>query len=330
MKQKFLYAAMISMLLIACTTEKEPLSGEPRRLGETGTRFPIQMYDSLYNAIQTNILPEIMEIQEISEYIYDVTYGYASIDSMYIVGIIEHYQDDILYLFQDALDTYEIPVDLSLGLTCSNAIDYTLLQMQDSVYVTPHFRNNIYEDIHLSCDEKVALCIIAAIRNKIYEDCYGYTIVVKDDIHSLFYKMQLQDTTQVSSQWSLPWDIYEIEVNDISLFCPNEAHSYVYNQMGQPIPFSKHSDRLSYFDDLNHDYRYVTSEECEIEYEESMEELNNRALECVTVSLRQIHNTACFLAQNIIICVWYAVEQIRIKKAYRECLESAEDEQEND
>lgn len=325
MKNKIIYAIMLGMLLIACTTEKEPLAGESHRLGEQGTRFPIEMYDSLYKAIQTNILPEIMEIEEISEYMYDVTYGYASIDSMYIVGIIEHYQDDILYLFQDALDTYEIPVDLSLGLTCSNAIDYTLLQMQDSVYVTPHFRNNIYEDIHLSCDEKVALCIIAAIRNKIYEDWYGYTIVVKDDIHSLFYKMQLLDTTQVSSQWSLPWDIYEIEVNDISLFCPNEAHSYVYNQMGQPIPFAKHSDRLAYLDDLNHDYHYVTSEECEERKNEEENHLLDEISLCIltTVATAGIES----LPPACMVClVYYYAQHKQIERRYTECLESAEDE----
>lgn len=330
MKQKFLYAALFGMLLIACTTEKEPLSVEPHRLGETGTRFPFVMYDSLYIDIQTNILPEILSFEGIEDYLYNITYGDALADSTYVVELIEHYQDDIFDLFQASLDRYDIPVDLSLGLTCSNAMESILMQMQDSVYITPYFRNNIYEDTFLSDLEKVELCIIIAINNKIYEDRHSYTVVIKDENHSRFYMMQLQDTTYVSSLWSLPWDIYEIEVNDISLVCPEEAYSYVYHQMGQPIPFSKHSDRLSYLDDLNQDYHYVTSEECEIEYEENMEELNQRALEFVITSLEHIQNPAYFLAHNIIVCVWYATEQIRIKKIYRECLESAENEQEND
>lgn len=324
----------MSALLVACSTEKEPSTFKNQHYDQdTGTRFPVGLYENLYDTIKTRVIPSVMDLHDIRDVFDAVMHGYLDeddIDSAFVAHIIEHNQDTILQLLEDAIDANDIQVDLEDNNLSWNAqyMGPVLSQMRDSVYITPSFRYNmIYTNFYLTEYEKFSLCLLAAINNTIYEEFFNNTVVIKDNYHELYYTIQLHPTSVLPIQWTRPWDIYEIEVADITLFNPADTEGYIAHYYGTYIPFHTHADRVYYLEVLDHGYDkyYVTSEECE----EERDEAEDRLLTEIAFGLLLSAATApeALPAASFVCLVYYEAQHMQIEKRYSDCLESVDDEE---
>ena len=333
MKRFYLFAVMMCSLLIACTMEKEPSTLKQQRIFESETRFPIGSYENLYDTIKIRVIPNIMELYDVQELFDDIIIGYLDeddIDTLFIRQMGEHNQESILQMLEDALEDNDIPLDLEDNNLAWH--DYymapILSEMRDSVYITSNFRyEKIYTNFYLTEYEKFSLCLLAAINNTIFEELYNNTVVIRDDIHEFYYSTQFHPTTNLPVQWTNPWDIYEIHVEDISLFDPIDIGGYIAHEYGNYIPFHTYEECVSYLETLEHGYDmyYVTSEECEVEREEA----EDRLLTDVAFGIVLSAATApeALMVASFVCLVYYEAQHLKIEQQYRDCLASAEDEE---
>ena len=85
MKQQIMYTLLMGIVLIACSTKNGPAKVESRQVDEEVTRFPIAVYDSLYHDIQNEIIPRVLDFNDIRVYLHDIATGNAYVDSAHIV-----------------------------------------------------------------------------------------------------------------------------------------------------------------------------------------------------------------------------------------------------
>ena len=341
MKKIILFAIMMSSLLIACTTEKEPSTLTQHRINKSETRFPIDSYENLYDSIKISVIPNVMGLYDVQELFNDIILGYLDendIDTILIGPIVEHNQEFILQLFEDALNDTDIPLDLEDDYLAWNDVyhmESIISEMRDSVYITSNFRyEKIYADFLLTEYEKFSLCLIAAINNTIYEELHNNTVVIKDDYNELYYTTQFHPTTSLPVQWANPCDIYEIRVNDVSLFDPKDINieEYIIHEYGNYIPFCTHKDRVYYLDmlDYNYDKYYVTSKECEEKYQENIDDLEMTvAAAMVGTIVGSMGNLAAVGAMSVTMLVTWAAMKTYYDIERDKCLATAEDNEDS-
>lgn len=319
----------MGLLLISCSNKNEPAKMESHATLEEETRFPVALYDSFYRDIEKKIFPRIMRFNDVRNYLNDIANGYATPDSLHIAQLTEHYRDSILYLLNTAIIHNNIYIDPNDTIFSTSQVDYMsslLSHLAHYAYADSHFRRHIYEDVYLSPNQKFTLCVIMAVNNIIYEECYNRTVVIKDT-HE-YFTMQLPDTI-LPVQWHLPWDIYEIEVNNIHLFYPNDVYPYMEHNLGQPIAFSSHIDRVYYFDtlNLNHILFYISSEECEERYQQDIDNLEATVAATVLgAGVVNVFVPGTLGATCFSMLIYYGAMKTYYEKKREDCLANAEDE----
>lgn len=329
MKKQIFYAVMMGLLLVACTTKNAPSSVEPLRIQGNGPLSIIDEYEELYETFKTTTIPAIMGLNNIDALLGGVIAGNTSAsDITYesvanIVGA--YYQNgSILELVNDALleNGFSLDLEDENVILDINLLDLLISDMQDSVYITSSYREQIFADETIGEYEKVLLCLRCAISNIIYEDLYSHTIVVHDTQY--YFTMQFPEGNYLPVGWTLPCGICEISVENVSLFDTTNIAGTL-SLYGNYIPFDSHAARLEYLADLDHDFTtyYVTIQECKEQRDEAMDELLTDIAFGVLMSVATTGGNIGMA--SIVGLVFYYAQKTQIDREYSACVETAED-----
>lgn len=331
MRKSIIYSVMMSVLLVACSTRHEPACENPNRIVGENVRSQFNEYEGLYNTIYSQTIQDILELDDIDAVLRHTSEGYFDIydTSFYYLSQIvsAYYLDGTLFdLMDDAITTNGLSLDIENYQVNPHIMVPLISAMMDSVYVTPSYRYTIFnDDVYLHDEEKFALCVYYAVNNRIYDSLYGQTVVIRDDIHNQYATMQFPKSYDLPIQWIQPCDIYELPVNDISSIDTAVVYERIVHEIGMYKSFTSHEERVQYFSQLesNHTIYNVTSQECEEQREESIDDLETEIALAVIVTAAT--SADALPAVSCVYLVYYYAQRNYIEKQYKRCLENAED-----
>lgn len=326
MMKKIIYVAVTVMLLVGCTTKNEPSNSQ--KVPVSTTSLDVDYYEQMYQAYISSTLPEILHLDNIRQlWDVDANYDIDLIDTSYtnVSNIVQAYYDErvIHDVIVNTLYDNNIILDIDEYLnseTDVNLMDSLLRTAIETPYITLDYRTEIFLNDAISDYDKVTLCIVFAIKNFIYKKIYGRTIVVIDE-QGQYFSSQVPEDMYLPFGWSEPWNLYEIYVDDLSNFNMENLGSYLISS----VEYESQDERDNYFYELETTYiLYVTREECEEEYNESIDDLNDEIVALAMAGLILVPNPAAYGLNCLMNCTYYLVRKSQISARYDRCVEEAE------
>lgn len=326
MMKKIIYVAVTVMLLVGCTTKNEPSNSQ--KVPVSTTSLDVDYYEQMYQAYISSTLPEILHLDNIRQlWDVDANYDIDLIDTSYtnVSNIVQAYYDErvIHDVIVNTLYDNNIILDIDEYLnseTDVNLMDSLLRTAIETPYITLDYRTEIFLNDAISDYDKVTLCIVFAIKNFIYKKIYGRTIVVIDE-QGQYFSTQVPEDMYLPFGWSEPWNLYEIYVDDLSNFNMENLGSYLIRS----VEYESQDERDNYFYELETTYiLYVTREECEEEYNESIDDLNDEIVALAMAGLILVPNPAAYGLNCLMNCTYYLVRKSQISARYDRCVEEAE------
>lgn len=326
MMKKIIYVAVTVMLLVGCTTKNEPSNSQ--KVPVSTTSLDVDYYEQMYQAYISSTLPEILHLDNIRQlWDVDANYDIDLIDTSYtnVSNIIQAYYDERVIHDVIVNTLYDNNIILNIdeylnSETDVNLMDSLLRTVIETPYITLDYRTEIFLNDAISDYDKVTLCIVFAIKNFIYKKIYGRTIVVIDE-QGQYFSTQVPEDMYLPFGWSEPWNLYEIYVDDLSNFNMENLGSYLIRS----VEYESQDERDNYFYELETTYiLYVTREECEEEYNESIDDLNDEIVALAMAGFILVLNPAAFGLDCLMNCTYYLVRKSQISAKYDRCVEEAE------
>ena len=328
MMKKIIYVAVTVMLLVGCTTKNEPSNSQ--KVPVSTISLDVDYYEQMYQAFISSTLPEILHLDSIHPlWDLDLIDDVDLIDTSYtnVSNIIQAYYDErvIHDVIVNTLYDNNIILDIDEYLnseTDVNLMDSLLRTAIETPYITLDYRTSIFENDNISDNDKVTLCFVFAIKNFIYKKIYGCTIVVIDE-QGRYFSTQVPEDMFLPFGWSESWNLYEIYVDDLSNFNMENLGSYVIRS----VEYESQDERDNYFYELETTYiLYVTREECEEEFNNTIDELEmDAAVNIMAMAVITGFNTTVIMTTTL---VELAVFMFKYNDAVVErdrCIEEAED-----
>lgn len=331
MMKKIIYVAVTVMLLVGCTTKNEPSNSQ--KVPVSTTSLDVDYYEQMYQAFISSTLPEILHLDSIHPlWDLDLIDDVDLIDTSYtnVSNIVQAYCDDrVIYnILVNTLNNKGIRLDIDEYLNSApdeNLMTSLLQEVIEMPYITLDYRTSIFENDNISDNDKVTLCFVFAIKNIIYKKIYGRTIVVIDE-QGRYFSTQVPESVISPFEWREPWDIYEVFVEDVSNFYIGNLFAY----SNHSVEYESQDERDNYFYELETTYiLYVTREECDLEYNESIDDLENEIVALAIAGLILIPNPAAYGINCLMNCTYYMVRKSQIVAKYNRCIEEADAETED-
>lgn len=328
MMKKFIYVAVTVMLLVGCTTKNEPSNSQ--KVPVSTTSLDVDYYEQMYQAYISSTLPEILHLDNIRQlWDVDANYDIDLIDTSYtnVSNIIQAYYDErvIHDVIVNTLYDNNIILDIDEYLnseTDVNLMDSLLRTAIETPYITLDYRTSIFENDNISDNDKVTLCFVFAIKNFIYKKIYGSTIVVIDE-QGRYFSTQVPEDMFLPFGWSESWNLYEIYVDDLSNFNMENLGSYVIRS----IEYESQDERDNYFYELETTYiLYVTREECEEEFNNTIDELEmDAAISIMAMAVFSGFNPTSIMTITVLELAVFMMKYHDAEVERDRCIEEAED-----
>lgn len=328
MMKKIIYVAVTVMLLVGCTTKNEPSNSQ--KVPVSTTSLDVDYYEQMYQAFISSTLPEILHLDNIRQlWDVDANYDIDLIDTSYtnVSNIIQAYYDErvIHDVIVNTLYDNNIILDINEYLnseTDVNLMDSLLRTAIETPYITLDYRTSIFENDNISDNDKVTLCFVFAIKNFIYKKIYGSTIVVIDE-QGRYFSTQVPEDMFLPFGWSESWNLYEIYVDNLSNFNMENLGSYVIRS----IEYESQDERDNYFYELETTYiLYVTREECEEEFNNTIDELEmDAAISIMAMAVISGFNPTAIMATTVLELAVFMMKYHDAEVERDRCIEEAED-----
>ena len=328
MMKKIIYVAVTVMLLVGCTTKNEPSNSQ--KVPVSTTSLDVDYYEQMYQAYISSTLPEILHLDNIPQlWDVDANYDIDLIDTSYtnVSNIIQAYYDErvIHDVIVNTLYDNNIILDIDEYLnseTDVNLMDSLLRTAIETPYITLDYRTSIFENDNISDNDKVTLCFVFAIKNFIYKKIYGSTIVVIDE-QGRYFSTQVPEDMFLPFGWSESWNLYEIYVDDLSNFNMENLGSYVIRS----IEYESQDERDNYFYELETTYiLYVTREECEEEFNNTIDELEmDAAISIMAMAVITGFNPTAIMTTTVLELAVFMMKYHDAEVERDRCIEEAED-----
>lgn len=328
MMKKIIYVAVTVMLLVGCTTKNEPSNSQ--KVPVSTTSLDVDYYEQMYQAYISSTLPEILHLDNIRQlWDVDANYDIDLIDTSYtnVSNIIQAYYDErvIHDVIVNTLYDNNIILDIDEYLnseTDVNLMDSLLRTAIETPYITLDYRTSIFENDNISDNDKVTLCFVFAIKNFIYKKIYGSTIVVIDE-QGRYFSTQVPEDMFLPFGWSESWNLYEIYVDDLSNFNMENLGSYVIRS----IEYESQDERDNYFYELETTYiLYVTREECEEEFNNTIDELEmDAAISIMAMAVITGFNPTAIMTTTLLELTVFMMKYHDAVVERDRCIEEAED-----
>lgn len=328
MMKKIIYVAVTVMLLVGCTTKNEPSNSQ--KVPVSTTSLDVDYYEQMYQAYISSTLPEILHLDNIRQlWDVDANYDIDLIDTSYtnVSNIIQAYYDErvIHDVIVNTLYDNNIILDIDEYLnseTDVNLMDSLLRTAIETPYITLDYRTSIFENDNISDNDKVTLCFVFAIKNFIYKKIYGSTIVVIDE-QGRYFSTQVPEDMFLPFGWSESWNLYEIYVDDLSNFNMENLGSYVIRS----IEYESQDERDNYFYELETTYiLYVTREECEEEFNNTIDELEmDAAISIMAMAVFSGFNPTSIMTITVLELAVFMMKYHDAEVERDRCIEEAED-----
>ena len=328
MMKKIIYVAVTVMLLVGCTTKNEPSNSQ--KVPVSTTSLDVDYYEQMYQAYISSTLPEILHLDNIRQlWDVDANYDIDLIDTSYtnVSNIIQAYYDErvIHDVIVNTLYDNNIILDIDEYLnseTDVNLMDSLLRTAIETPYITLDYRTSIFENDNISDNDKVTLCFVFAIKNFIYKKIYGSTIVVIDE-QGRYFSTQVPEDMFLPFGWSESWNLYEIYVDDLSNFNMENLGSYVIRS----IEYESQDERDNYFYELETTYiLYVTREECEEEFNNTIDELEmDAAISIMAMAVITGFNPTAIMTTTVLELAVFMMKYHDAEVERDRCIEEAED-----
>lgn len=328
MMKKIIYVAVTVMLLVGCTTKNEPSNSQ--KVPVSTTSLDVDYYEQMYQAFISSTLPEILHLDSIhSLWDVDANYDIDLIDTSYtnVSNIIQAYYDErvIHDVIVNTLYDNNIIFDIDEYLnseTDVNLMDSLLRTAIETPYITLDYRTSIFENDNISDNDKVTLCFVFAIKNFIYKKIDGRTIVVIDE-QGRYFSTQVPEDMFLPFGWSESWNLYEIYVDDLSNFNMENLGSYVIRS----IEYESQDERDNYFYELETTYiLYVTREECEEEFNNTIDELEmDAAISIMAMAVISGFNPTAIMTTTVLELAVFMMKYHDAEVERDRCIEEAED-----
>lgn len=328
MMKKIIYVAVTVMLLVGCTTKNEPSNSQ--KVPVSTTSLDVDYYEQMYQAYISSTLPEILHLDNIRQlWDVDANYDIDLIDTSYtnVSNIIQAYYDErvIHDVIVNTLYDNNIILDIDEYLnseTDVNLMDSLLRTAIETPFITLDYRTSIFENDNISDNDKVTLCFVFAIKNFIYKKIYGSTIVVIDE-QGRYFSTQVPEDMFLPFGWSESWNLYEIYVDDLSNFNMENLGSYVIRS----IEYESQDERDNYFYELETTYiLYVTREECEEEFNNTIDELEmDAAISIMATAVISGFNPTGIMTITVLELAVFMMKYHDAEVERDRCIEEAED-----
>lgn len=328
MMKKIIYVAVTVMLLVGCTTKNEPSNSQ--KVPVSTTSLDVDYYEQMYQAYISSTLPEILHLDNIRQlWDVDANYDIDLIDTSYtnVSNIIQAYYDErvIHDVIVNTLYDNNIILDIDEYLnseTDVNLMDSLLRTAIETPFITLDYRTSIFENDNISDNDKVTLCFVFAIKNFIYKKIYGSTIVVIDE-QGRYFSTQVPEDMFLPFGWSESWNLYEIYVDDLSNFNMENLGSYVIRS----IEYESQDERDNYFYELETTYiLYVTREECEEEFNNTIDELEmDAAISIMAMAVISGFNPTGIMTITVLELAVFMMKYHDAEVERDRCIEEAED-----
>ena len=331
MKRELLFAILIGIIFVGCSTKNEPML-HPQKLRRDA--LPESIYELSYQAFYSTAIRNILGLSDIqSLFNWDTNIDLLDIDTTTydnITNVVNAYYDDGTFdqiiassLFTNGI-VCEIEQDQELE---AQVMDSLIFDMQDSLYMTYNHRQCVFDDVNIGHNEKIVISFIYAINNWMYESLHSRTLVVKDNNAEFYFTMQIPSEIAPLpyTDGDRPWNLYEITLIDISSFEPDNILSYIQNEATPYLVFNSHEERELYLELLDITYnKQVTRQECDAIYKANIENVEATVAGTMAgATIAGFYNPPAVGLTSIGMLIYWAYMVDYYKKEHEACLKSA-------